>query len=241
MAYDHHHNLYLGEFMRTFLFLISMVLYILITLPLLLVAKYSKSQKVAHFFVKYLAYVGNISAGNKVIIKGLDNQLKEPFVLVGNHEGIFDLFNIYQSVNQPMGFVSKKENEKIPILSLWIPTLKVLLMDREDLRQSVRIIREASNIVKSGTSMGIFPEGTRSVCDEEFLGGSFKIAYLSKAPIQPITLRNTANIYENNKRIKKGRSLIYYHEPILYETYKDMESQELAKMVQNIVQGVKFD
>lgn len=227
--------------MRSIIFLIGLVLALIVSLPLLLIAKLTNSQKLNYIFAHNIAKFGNFLAGNKIEVRGLENQLEEPFLLVANHEGIFDLFNIYSTINQPLGFISKKENGKIPLLNLWMKQLKILLMDREDIRQSVKIIRIASDNIKSGLSYGIMPEGTRSTKDMEFQAGSFKIAQLAKAPIVPVTIRNTASIFEENKKIKKGKTLIKYHPAITYEQYKDMDSIELAKMVEELVHGEKFE
>ena len=48
--------------------------------------------------------------------------------------------------------------------------------------------------------MCIYPEGTRSTNGElgEFKGGSLKMAQKAKAPIVPVAIRGTRDIFENN-------------------------------------------
>ncbi len=228
--------------MRTIIFILGMFLYLVITLPLLVVYKLTKNKRIADFFGRNIGKLGNLLAGNhvKVVNKHyLDNA--KPCLIISNHEGIFDAFNIYANINQSFGIVSKKENKSIPLLGLWTGAMDVFLMDRDDVRQSMRVIKEASEKLSDGLSVVIFPEGTRSKLDQEFHGGSFKIATKAQADIICITMRNTSAIFEDNKKIKSASTLMHVHKPITYDEYKDLDSVSLAKKMEEIVYGVKFE
>lgn len=166
--------------------------------------------------------------------------IKEPYVLVANHESIFDLVAIYAHTNRVIGFISKKENKKIPILSLWMKEIGCVFIDRDNPRETVKGFNLAVENLEMGISMGIMPEGTRSTNDEEFKAGSFKIAQKAKATILPVTIRNTANLFENRQTIKKQKALIHYHQPIKYENYEHIELVDLAKQIQEQIHSVKF-
>ncbi len=228
--------------MRTIIFLVGMLSFLVITLPVLVVAIVTKSDSIAMWFIHNFAKWANFLAGNKVIVENKENILiDESFLLVANHEGIFDLANIYATIPNKMGFISKIENNKIPIIRIWMKLIHVLLMDRSDVRQSVGIINQASNNIKNGISMGIMPEGTRNTIDMPFAPGSLKIAIKAKTTIIPVTIRNTASIFEEQKKIKKNNSLIYFHQPIRYEDYQQLSSIELAEHIQAIIHGVNFE
>lgn len=66
--------------------------------------------------------------------------------------------------------------------------MRAKLIDRQDLRQSMKIIQQVTEEVKQGRNYIIFAEGTRSRKQNELLdmkGGSFKSAVKAKCPIVP--------------------------------------------------------
>lgn len=75
-----------------------------------------------------------------------------------------------------------------------------LFLDRKDIRKGLQTILEGAEYLKEGYSMCIYPEGTRSTNGElgEFKGGSLKMAQKAKAPIVPVAIRGTRDIFENN-------------------------------------------
>ena len=64
-------------------------------------------------------------------------------------------------------------------------------MDRSNLRESIKVIRQVGEDIKKGRIVVIFPEGTRSKQGNimgEFKGGSFKAAQNAQAPIIPVAM-----------------------------------------------------
>ncbi len=228
--------------MRSIIFLLGMFLYLIITLPLLLVLKLTKNKNIAYKFGLRIGRLGNFLAGNKVEVVNHEYLVDNPgSLVVANHEGIFDAYNLYANMPYKFGVVSKKENGKIPILGSWTDGMDVLLMDRSDMRQSMKIINQAAKLLKEGMSICIYPEGTRSTEHMEFHAGSFKIATKAKSDIICITNVNTADIFENNKKIKAGKTVMYIHEPIRYEDIKDLDTGEIAKLCQEKIRGVALE
>ena len=111
-------------------------------------------------------------------------------------------------------------------------------MDREDVRQSMKVIQGATQEILKGRNLLIFPEGTRSKKGNEMLefhSGSFKCATKSKCTIQPFALIDSFKVLDQ-KGSKPVSVQLHYLEPIPYEEYKDMNTQELAAMVQGRIQ-----
>lgn len=99
-----------------------------------------------------------------------------------------------------VGFVAKDSLGNIPGLSSWMKRIHCLFLDRKDIRKGLQTILEGAEYLKEGYSMCIYPEGTRSTNGElgEFKGGSLKMAQKAKAPIVPVAIRGTRDIFENN-------------------------------------------
>ena len=138
-------------------------------------------------------------------------------VFIGNHQGNMDIPVLFGFIDKPMTFVAKAELAKIPLLSDWMKLLQCTFLERKSPRKSIQAIHDAAEGVKKGYSQVIFPEGTRSKGGQhhEFKAGSFKLAFLSEAPIVPVTIDGTWRIYEGQKRIKLGQHVkLTIHDPI---------------------------
>lgn len=177
-------------------------------------------------------------SGANVTVKGEENIPAGPVLLVGNHEGNFDIPVLLGYLKKPFGFISKVEVKKIPIVYKWMEVMNCVFMDRKDRRQSIKAIRAGIQLLKDGHSIAVFPEGTRSKGGPvaEFKAGSLRLATDSKSPIVPIAINGTSKLMEkNNGWIKPGNVVISILPAVTYEQYKDMEAKELNAYIQTII------
>ena len=170
--------------------------------------------------------------GVKVTVIGEENVPKDTSVLyIGNHRSYFDILLTYSRCPIRTGYVAKKEMERYPLLSNWMKYLHCLFLDRSDMKQGLQIILTAVEKIKSGISICIFPEGTRNKADSDlemlpFHEGSFKIATKAKCPIIPISMNNTAEMFEAHfPRIK----------PIYPEELPKEDRKKIGAYTQNII------
>ena len=92
---------------------------------------------------------------------GLENLPKEPgYVMFPNHQGLFDVLGFLETSPQPFAVVMKKEVENVILLKQVRILLKAQCMDREDIRDSLRVIDQMTKEVKEGRNYLIFAEGT---------------------------------------------------------------------------------
>ena len=181
-------------------------------------------------------------SGTKVIAIGEENIPTDTAVLyVGNHRSFFDVVLTYVRVPRPTGYIAKKEMLKWPLLNIWMKDLHCLFLDRQDIKAGLKTILQAIEKAKNGISICIFPEGTRNKGEElsmlPFKDGALKISTKTGCPIVPISMNNTAAIFENQfPRIKKTHVVIEYGEPV-YPKELDKETQKhLGAYCQNIIQ-----
>ncbi len=179
-------------------------------------------------------------AGVKVIAIGEERIPTDTAVLyVGNHRSYFDVILTYVRVPRPTGYIAKKEMEKAPLLSNWMRNLHCLFLDRNDVKQGMKIILQAIEKVKSGISIAIFPEGTRNRqpdCLLPFHNGSFKIAEKGDVPIVPMSIVNTGAIWEDHlPKMKKSTVIIEYCDPVYVKDLNIEDRKDLGKYVGNII------
>lgn len=168
--------------------------------------------------------------GTKVTVEGLEKLPDSPVVFIANHQGFMDIPAIYGYVPKKISFVAKKEIEKVPVLRDWMYFLECTFIDRKSPRASIKAIHDAADGVKRGYSQVIFPEGTRSKGrpHQEFKAGSFKLAFLSEAPIVPVTIEGSYKVYEEKNKIVEGNEIkVTIHDAI---PIKDLSKEQLAEI-----------
>ncbi len=178
-------------------------------------------------------------SGSTIDVRGLENLPKTSGVLyMVNHRGMFDPMTVASVVDDPCIFIGKDDIKRMPIISDWFEAIGSLYLPREDSRQSLEIINQATELLKQGQSVVIFPEGTRSKMSDmgEFKAGSFRLAFNSGATIVPIALKNTELIFEANGVLIKGQTVyVNIGEPIGVVGMNRAEQKALPKKVQNYV------
>ena len=152
-----------------------------------------------------------ISSGNvELQVTGTENIPNAPgFMLYGNHQGMFDVVAIAYSCPAPLGIVYKKELKNTPLLKEILTFTKSFSMDREDVRQSLKVIQAVTEEVKNGRNYVIFPEGTRSKTGNtmgEFHGGSFRCAVKAKCPVVPMAFIDCYKVLDEKRERRQGCS-----------------------------------
>lgn len=180
--------------------------------------------------------------GAKITVIGFENVPKDETVLyVGNHRSYFDILMTYCRCPGLTGYVAKDGMEKIPLLSIWMKRLYCLFLNRDDIRQGLKMILTGVEQMKNGISMCIFPEGTRNRGEEmmPFKEGSLKMAEKTGCAIIPMAITNSAEIYENHHpRIKPAHVILEYGKPIYPKELSREEKKFLGQYTQNAIQAM---
>lgn len=201
--------------------------------------KYTGDYMPGYLVAKAISTHG-IHAGNITIeVHGVENiPPKDGFIFYPNHQGLFDVLTFFYSCPKPFAFVIKKEAKDIILLKQVIAATGSLAMDREDIRQSMKVINQVAEEVKQGRNYIIFAEGTRSKQGNkllEFKGGSFKAAQKAKCPIVPCALINSFVPFDENS-IRQVTVKLIYLPPMYYEEYQSMKTNEIATEVKRRIE-----
>ena len=202
------------------------------------VDKYTEEE---HYkMLRYITYRAN-KGGNVIIdVHGQENIPKENgFMFFPNHQGMYDVLAIIDACPKPFSVVAKKEVANVPFLKQVFACMKAYMLDREDVRQAMEVIVNVTKEVKKGRNYLIFAEGTRSKKGnqiQDFKGGSFKSATKARCPIVPVALINSFKPFDTNS-ITPVTVQVHFLEPLLYEEYKDMKTNEIAETVKERIQN----
>lgn len=230
---------------RLFLSLTSVVLFLLLTTPIMIVewiiSKHNRkkadihSMKMVRFAFRMLLFF----SGAHLDVKGLDNIPDDQACLfVGNHISFFDVISTYSLTKRPMGYVAKIEMKKVPLLNVWMYRIRCLFLDRKNIREGLKMVLAGVESIKEGVSIFIFPEGTRSKDGKmlPFKEGALKIADKADCLIIPVAIKGSSAIFEDHfPWVKKGTISIQYGSPIRPSLLTKEERKFLGAHVQDIM------
>ena len=143
-------------------------------------------------------------SGTKMQAEGLENIPDEPCLFVGNHQSYYDILCTYVWMKRPTGFIAKEGISKVPVMGWWMTLMNCLFLDRDNVKKGLQTILTAIDYVKEGSSIMIYPEGTRNKREDktelgDFKEGSLKIAQRTGCLVVPVAISGTADLYENHK------------------------------------------
>lgn len=198
--------------------------------------RYNKTRKTLKFLNKLLNVKCHLENTEKI-------PEKKGCLFIGNHQSFYDPLALISCFDDRKFVpIAKKESIKYPIAGKIIYAIDSLFLDRKDLRSSVKIVRTASDILnENDRDVLLFPEGTRTKNKDysmnEFKPGSLKTAYYAKAPIVPFAIDDTHMVL--NPKINNMRTdiKIRFLDPIMYEDYKDLTTQELANKLHALIEA----
>lgn len=208
---------------------------------LVLIGKFNPKlrYKIGNFLVYWSFRWELFQSGVKIDVRGKENIPEEPVLFVGNHRSYFDILVIHTTCGKRPGFVAKAEMLKFPLLAWWMKDIACLFLDRNDLRSGMQMIKDGAELIKSGQSMVIFPEGTRNGKDEmlPFKEGSLKMAEKADCPVVPVTIVDTDKLLEVRPGfdIRKGNVKVIYGEPLYIKDLPKEQKKKAGAYVQSII------
>lgn len=190
-------------------------------------------------FLRWIDVRANKGGNVYIDVHGRENLPSDGgFIMFPNHQGLYDVLAIVEACPYPFSVVAKKEIADIPFLKQVFACVRAYMLDRDDVRQAMRVINSVAEEVKKGRNYIIFAEGTRSKKGNlvgNFKGGSFKAATKARCPIVPVALIDAFKPFDTNS-IRPVTVQVHFMKPIYYDEYKDMKTTEIAEEVQRRVQ-----
>ena len=192
---------------------------------------------VAKVACSFADYTINKAIEMNVTVVGQENIPKEPCVFIGNHTSILDCPLLIVAAKRNIGFIAKKELLKVPIIGYWIRNSKCVPINRDNVREAVKVINQGVQNIKDGHSMAIFSEGTRSKDGTlgEFKKGSMKLATKAKAPIVPVAIDGAYRAFEIDRKFKQIDITVTFGKPIYTENLTKEEEKELTERVRSVI------
>ncbi len=203
------------------------------------VSLFDPSGNCSHVIARLWGKIQLGMTGTSVKVFGLGNiDPRQSYILVSNHQSNFDIFAFLGYLPIQFRWIAKATLFRVPFMGWAMTRIGYIPIERESPKKAYRSMLQAAERVKSGVSILIFPEGTRSPNGElqAFKKGLFLIALKSQAPILPITIRGTAQIMpKGDWRNHPGKIQIIIDRPIETAGLPAEKEKELSENVRGIL------
>lgn len=180
-------------------------------------------QIAAHLWAKFVLFFARI----KVSTRGLENIPKDlAVIIVANHQGAADIPVVLAGLPICFRFAIKKELFHVPFFGWYLRQAGYFPIDRKMFRSAYKMVENIVEIIKSGESVLIFPEGTRSFDGTlgEFKRGSLLAALKSGASILPLAISGSYQILpRGSKLFKPAEVKLSAGKPIYIKTEAEYE------------------
>lgn len=201
-----------------------------------LTAPFDRRKRVLHLFTCFWASLYTwLNPAWPVRIEGrskLDSQSAR--VMVANHLSLLDILVLFRLFSH-FKWVSKAENFRVPFIGWNMKLNGYIELKRGERASVVRMMTACEDTLRAGSSIMMFPEGTRSPSGRmrAFKTGAFELALRSGCAIQPLVIEGTSDALPKRGFVLQGRHPIRITvlDPIPPETFADLSAEELTERV----------
>ena len=222
------------------------VLFPLTLLAWLLTFPFDNQRKIVHgslifqaMFISYDVPIWRIRIeGRKKRVRGTT------YVIICNHQSILDIL-LVNCLRYRYKWISKIENTKVPFVGWYLKMADYIVVDRGNKDSKEKMLAESYECLKKGTSLMLFPEGTRSTDNNIgfFKRGAFQLAISAHTPVLPVLIDGTGGILPKHGLIFGGfhRITIKVLDPVAPESFGTKDCEELAAKFQMMMSEALSD
>jgi 1-acyl-sn-glycerol-3-phosphate acyltransferase len=225
---------------RTLFFLIPAISVYTIVLGTLSIASslFDRSGSFAHRCARLWARLILRTTGVRVRASGIEHlDPAGSYVVVSNHQSIYDIPVVFDTLPLQLRIVAKASLGRFPFLGWHLRRTGHLLVRRES--PGVDVLERMARLAGGGgTSLVVFPEGTRSSDGRvgSFKGGPFLIAIASGLPVLPVSIVGSRHVMMKGRLMTcPGEVDLAVHEPIPTLGLERDDARALANRARDIV------
>lgn len=230
--------------MKKLLFLLKSAIVVLITIPMAIITAlllpFNYKGKIYHFMAKIWSKIILLIFNIKVKVKGVENISKgRNYIYISNHASAMDIPALICGIPDQIRFLAKQELGRIPLWGWLLRYGGYILIDRRNPKRAIKSVQKAIEKIKSGVSVLVFAEGTRSFDGEllPFKRGGFMLAIKSNTSVVPVTILNSYKIMRKHKlEINPGTIEILIDKPISVDGFSGRDGEtKLMELTRNII------
>lgn len=206
-----------------------------------LIADENRTEEEKYAYLQYIIGIMQKTGHVKTLVYGEENLPQEGgYVMYPNHQGKYDAYGIAAVHKKPCTVVVDIERSQFIFVREVVDMIKGKRLDKKDVRQGFRIMKEVATEVQAGRRFIVFPEGGyakgKTNTLEEFKNGCFKMSLNSKSPIVPVVLIDSYKVMNSFER-GNITTQVHFLPAIPYEEYKDLKTKDIAELVKERIQA----
>jgi len=175
------------------------------------------------------------AGGARVVVIGQENvDPKRPTIYVSNHQSTLDIPIHFVTVPVNFRFVAKHQLKYVPLIGWYLWITGHIFVNRGQRDKAIASLDAAARKIRNGTSVFLYPEGTRSDDGRvlPFKKGPFALALKARVPVVPITIEGSGTVMPKNSwNITPGPVYVKIGKPIDTTTFAEDDREGLAKAV----------
>jgi 1-acyl-sn-glycerol-3-phosphate acyltransferase len=161
---------------------------------------------------------------------------------VANHQGIYDIFLVYGYLGVPIKWMMKQSLRKLPFVGKACEMAGFIFVDNSSPKGIARTMENAKQKLKNGSSLAIFPEGSRTRTGkmDKFKKGAYQMALDLKLPLVPVTINGSYNVMQRGSYFIHPHPMeLIIHDPIYTENLQVENIREAAAHIRDLMEQSK--
>lgn len=204
-----------------------------------LVARSAGARRAHPFLRVFCRNILRLTGARFRVVRSAHVDPRATYLFVVNHVNIFDPFTIAAAVPQPVCGFELESHFKVPAYGLLMRSFgNIPVPDRPSRDGIVRMRNLASEALSAGTSLILFPEGsrTRTGAVGPFRAGALRIVAELGVPVVPVSQLGAFELQHPGKsRLDPVRVTVVLHDPIVTAGMSRAELDALAERVRGVV------
>ena len=179
------------------------------------------------------------AGGARVVVSGLENvDPKRPTIYVSNHQSTLDIPVHFAILEVNFRYVAKHQLQYVPIIGWYLWLAGHVFVNRGQRDKAIASLDAAARRIRSGISVFLYPEGTRSDDNRvlPFKKGPFALALKARVPVVPITIEGSGTVMPKNSwNITPGPVYVKIGKPIDTTRFDEDDREGLARAVRDVI------
>lgn len=174
--------------------------------------------------------------GVRVAVDGAAHCPAGPAVYAANHASALDIPILFAALPVDFRIIHKRSLYLVPVIGFYLFAAGHVGIDRGNAFRARRSLARAVERIRAGTSVAVFPQGTRSGALRPFKRGSFTLAIAAGVPVVPVSLVGVKGAAPRGIRGFRGGSVrLRIHPPVATEGRTLADAPALAAEVEAVV------
>ncbi|QSQ15200.1 lysophospholipid acyltransferase family protein [Myxococcus landrumensis] len=179
------------------------------------------------------------AGGGKLEVLGQENvDPNRPTIYVANHQSTIDIPAHFMAVPVPFRYVAKEQLKWVPLIGWYLALGGHVFINRSNRSKAIASLDAAAKKIRGGTSIFLYPEGTRSEDGRvlPFKKGPFALALKARVPVCPVTIEGSGKLMPKDSwNITPGPIRVKIGKPIDTTQFDEDDREGLARAVRDVI------